>query len=359
MKTMIVLARALSRTPTISSAGDGEHDEHRRQVERAAVLAAGCAIASGSVMPNSVSSRSLKYCAPADGDRRDRDGVLEDQVPADDPRDELAERRVRVRVGAARDRDRRCQLGVGERGERARDAGEDEDEDDRRPGVADRLADDHEDAGADDRADAERGQVEQADGALEAALGVGRRAGRRAWWRRARCACVRGRPCPWATRRCQAPTPRARGGASAARAPAARRRGSCGRPGRASTRRRGSRRRPLLGEQQERGDDPARTRLRRRLDAVLADARGVFSALSRALSWYSLRGSGDSASRSTPSTLTTSTEAPVCSASWAAASATHGSSAPALAATTILSMDRYYPGCMRTYVPSARMTIVD
>ena len=96
------------------------------------------------------------------------------------------------------------------------------------------------------------------------------------------------------------------------------------------------------------------------LDAVLADARGdLRRALSRALSWYSLRGSGDSASRSTPSTLTTSTEAPVCSASWAAASATQGWSAPALAATTILSMDRYYPGCMRTYVPSARMTIVD
>ena len=87
--------------------------------------------------------------------------------------DELAHRGVAVRVGAAGDRDRRRQLGVGERGERARDAGQDEGEDDRRPGVADRLAEDDEDPGADDRADAERGEVEQADRALEPALRVG------------------------------------------------------------------------------------------------------------------------------------------------------------------------------------------
>ena len=40
------------------------------------------------------------------------------------------------------------------------------------PGVADRLADDDEDAGADDRADAQRGEVEDPDGALEPVLGV-------------------------------------------------------------------------------------------------------------------------------------------------------------------------------------------
>ena len=59
------------------------------------------------------------------------------------------------------------------------------------PGVADRLAEDDEDAGADDRADAERGQVEQADGALELAaglLGVGDQRRRPAWSRTARLA---------------------------------------------------------------------------------------------------------------------------------------------------------------------------
>ena len=53
-------------------------------------------------------------------------GVLEDQVPADDPGDQLAHRRVRVGVGAARDRDHRRHLGVAEAGEGAADAGDDE-----------------------------------------------------------------------------------------------------------------------------------------------------------------------------------------------------------------------------------------
>src|SRR6476469_5170377 len=108
----------------------------------------------------------VEVLAPRDRDRRGADGVLEDQVPADDPGDELAERRVRVGVGGAGHRDRRGQLGEGERGERAGHAREDEGQDDRGTGVADRLADDDEDAGADDRAEAERGQVEQADDTL-------------------------------------------------------------------------------------------------------------------------------------------------------------------------------------------------
>src|SRR3712207_8863756 len=43
---------------------------------------------------------------------------------------------------------------------------------DRRARGRDRLADDHEDAGADDRAQAEGGQVERADGPAEPVLGV-------------------------------------------------------------------------------------------------------------------------------------------------------------------------------------------
>ena len=59
------------------------------------------------------------------------------------------------------------------------------------------------------------------------------------------------------------------------------------------------------------------------------------SALARAAAANSLRGIGARASSSKPSTLTTFTVAPVCAASSAAASATHGWSAPAFAATTI------------------------
>ena len=152
---MTVLVRALSRTPAMQQ--QRATPSTRNTAGRLTVPPSpgGAAIASGSEMPNRESSRSLKVPAPADGDRRDRDAVLEDQVPADDPGDELAERRVAVGVGRAGDRDRRGQLGVGQRARRrtsrrrARSdrtiAG---------PGVADRLADDHEDAGADDGAEA-------------------------------------------------------------------------------------------------------------------------------------------------------------------------------------------------------------
>ena len=101
--------------------------------------------------------------------------VLDDQVPADDPRHQLAERGVGVGVGRARDRHHRGELGVAERGEAAGDRGEQEREDDRRAGAgAERVADDRgagrgEDAGADGGADAERGEVPLAERALEAA----------------------------------------------------------------------------------------------------------------------------------------------------------------------------------------------
>ena len=83
----------------------------------------------------------LEVVAPRDRDGDVADGVLEDQIPPDDPRDELAERRVRVRVRAARLRNHRRQLGVAERRERAADAEQQERDDERRPGAdADHLA---------------------------------------------------------------------------------------------------------------------------------------------------------------------------------------------------------------------------
>ena len=88
------------------------------------------AIASGSVTPKAASEERVEVAAPADGDRRDRYAVLEDEVPADDPGDDLAERRVRVGVRTARHRDRRGQLRIGQGGERARHGGEDEGQDD-------------------------------------------------------------------------------------------------------------------------------------------------------------------------------------------------------------------------------------
>jgi hypothetical protein len=139
---------------------DGDHEHHGGEVDHAALARRlGDRVRQGDAEDRV--QELFDVAAPAD--RRHREAVLDQQVPADDPGDDLAERRVGVRVRRARDRDGRGQLGVAERREDAGDRGEDEAEDDRRPGVADRLADDDEDAGADDPADAEGGEVHGAD----------------------------------------------------------------------------------------------------------------------------------------------------------------------------------------------------
>ena len=73
--------------------------------------------------------------APRDRDGDVADRVLENQVPADDPRHQLAERRVGVGVGAAGLRNHRRQLRVAERRQRAGAAEQDEREDQRRSGA--------------------------------------------------------------------------------------------------------------------------------------------------------------------------------------------------------------------------------
>ena len=97
---------------------------------------------------------------PRDRDGDVPDGVLEDEVPADDPRDELAERRVGVRVGGARDGDEARELRVAEGAEAAGDGRQQDGDDDAGPGrrlplaSRRRAAERGEDAGADDGADA-------------------------------------------------------------------------------------------------------------------------------------------------------------------------------------------------------------
>ena len=79
----------------------------------------GAAIASGSVTPEDLVEQRVQVAREADGHRGRADRELEHEVPADDERDELAERRVRVRVRAAGGRDHRRELGVAERGQPA------------------------------------------------------------------------------------------------------------------------------------------------------------------------------------------------------------------------------------------------
>ena len=67
-----------------------------------------------------VSREGDEVARPAHADRRRADGVLEHQVPADDPGDQLAERGVAVGVRAAGDRDHARELRVAEPGEARR-----------------------------------------------------------------------------------------------------------------------------------------------------------------------------------------------------------------------------------------------
>ncbi len=131
----------------------------------------------GQVDPHVV-EQLLEVAGPGDGHRHVAHRVLDDEVPADDPADQLAEGGVGVGVGRAGDRHHGGELGVAERREAAGDGGEDEGEGDRgaraRVPAAPRRGGAHgrEDAGADDGADAQQGELEGAQGPPQLRLGV-------------------------------------------------------------------------------------------------------------------------------------------------------------------------------------------
>ena len=107
---------------------------------------------------------------------RSAEQILEDQVPSDDPRDELTQRRVAVRVRASGDRNHRREFGVTQPREQTANAGQDERQDDGRAGILSRrCACEDEDAGAYDGADAERREIERAERALQRVLSLSRR----------------------------------------------------------------------------------------------------------------------------------------------------------------------------------------
>src|SRR2546421_10053211 len=97
--------------------------------------------------------QSNEEARPSDGDGYGAKAVFEDQVPADDPGDQLAEGGIGVGVGAAGHGDHRHHFGVAEAREGAADAGDNKGKDDRGPGVlGGGVAGEHEDAGAEDGA---------------------------------------------------------------------------------------------------------------------------------------------------------------------------------------------------------------
>src|SRR5258705_10098398 len=58
---------------------------------------------------------------PADGDGGGAHGVFEDEVPTDDPGEDLAQGRIGIGVGAAGDRQKRGEFGVAQADEGASD----------------------------------------------------------------------------------------------------------------------------------------------------------------------------------------------------------------------------------------------
>src|SRR2546421_6792544 len=102
----------------------------------------------------------LKVRGPAVRDRGGSDRIFKDQVPADDPGEELTESGVRVRVSRTGDRHHRSKLCITERREHTSKSRHHEREHRGRAGaIVRRYPRQDEDAGADDRADTERSQL--------------------------------------------------------------------------------------------------------------------------------------------------------------------------------------------------------
>ena len=146
------LARAQHQQP-----GDERDDEYGRQVDHSAQRrSVGQRRGNDDAQPVQETDRIAR---PADRDGRHHKGVFEDQRPADHPGDHLAQHRIAVGVGAARRRDGGRHLRIAQRRAGADRTGDDEAQQHRRPGAVRTDADQRQDAGADDRADAERDQV--------------------------------------------------------------------------------------------------------------------------------------------------------------------------------------------------------
>ena len=152
MTTSTMLSVALSRVPAISM-----------PITASATSTAGRLMIPPPCGPTSsvggqVDARRLQpadqIARPADRDRRAGQRIFEDQAPADDPGERLAERGIAEGIGAARGRDHRRQFGIGQRRAGADRAGDREGQDHRRPGALRADAGQRVDAGADDRADA-------------------------------------------------------------------------------------------------------------------------------------------------------------------------------------------------------------
>ena len=148
---------------------DDEHDDETGQVEVGGDVRVGAV--GGGQLDRQVQAEAfqqfVEVARPAGGHCGRLQGVLQNQIPADHEGDELAERQIGIGVGRAGHRGHGGELGVAQTGKTAADGGQQERHGQGRAGGQRALAGEHEDTGADDRADAEHRQIEGAHRALE------------------------------------------------------------------------------------------------------------------------------------------------------------------------------------------------
>ena len=73
------------------------------------------------INPKGIMDKGSKIVGPTDRDGHVADCILENQIPADDPRDQLSQRRIRIGVSRAGDRHHRRHFSVTERSKGADD----------------------------------------------------------------------------------------------------------------------------------------------------------------------------------------------------------------------------------------------
>ena len=106
--------------------------------------------------------------APARSHCGGTESVLQDQVPADDPREDFTQRGIAVRVRRSGDRNQRRELRIAQAGKHAADSRKDKREDDCRTGILCRgRPGEHENPRPDDRSNTERHQIGDAQHALQ------------------------------------------------------------------------------------------------------------------------------------------------------------------------------------------------
>src|ERR1700729_882198 len=114
-----------------------------------------------------------KVPAPSGSHRRRTERILQRQVPPDDPRHKLTQRRITIRVRRTRNRNQRSKFRIAEPRKRAGDTSHDKAQHHRRPGMdRRRLTRQHKNSRADDRPDSKRNQIQRTESSFQSALAL-------------------------------------------------------------------------------------------------------------------------------------------------------------------------------------------